>query len=160
MDLSGQRDHRGRVVQRHRRGHGPPLRRPEAGVVVNSASSVEAGERVAAELPDAVQGDVGDPATGAALVSAAQQRWGRLDSLVNNAGRTVPVPMPDIDAVTVDDWGAVRTNVIGTFLVSQAALPALREAEDGWITNIHVAGRQPPGRQLAAMRCPRRRSTT
>ena len=36
-----------------------------AGIVVNSASSVEAGERVAADLPDAVyvRGDVGDPDT-------------------------------------------------------------------------------------------------
>jgi NAD(P)-dependent dehydrogenase (short-subunit alcohol dehydrogenase family) len=64
-----------------------------AGIVVNSASSVEAGQRVAAELGDAVyvQGDVGDPATAAALVSAAEQRWGRLDGLVNNAGVTVDV---------------------------------------------------------------------
>ncbi len=36
-----------------------------AGVVVNSATSVEAGKAVAAELRDAVyvQGDIGDPAT-------------------------------------------------------------------------------------------------
>ena len=55
-----------------------------AGIVVNSASSVEAGERIAAELPDAVyvQGDIGDPATAGALVGAAEQRWGRLDGLV------------------------------------------------------------------------------
>jgi ketoreductase RED2 len=123
-----------------------------AGVVVNSSSSVEAGERVASELPDAVyvQGDVGDPATGPALVAAARERWGRLDGVVNNAGRTVPVPMPDIENVTVEHWDAVlRTNVIGTFLVSQAALPALREAEDGWITNVtSVAGSRQVGSSL------------
>ncbi len=123
-----------------------------AGIVVNSATSVEAGERVAGSLPDAVyvQGDVGDPATGPALVAAAQERWGRLDGLVNNAGRTVPVPLADIDAVTVDHWDTVlRTNVIGTFLVSQAALPALREADDGWITNItSLAGNRQLGSSL------------
>jgi ketoreductase RED2 len=123
-----------------------------AGIVVNSATSVEAGERVAGSLPDAVyvQGDVGDPSTGPALVAAAQQRWGRLDGLVNNAGRTVPVPLADIDAVTVDHWETVlRTNVIGTFLVSQAALPALREADDGWITNItSLAGNRQVGSSL------------
>ena len=123
-----------------------------AGVVVNSSTSVEAGERVASELPDAiyVQGDVGDPATGPALVAAAQERWGRLDGVVNNAGRTVAVPMPDIENVTVEHWDAVlRTNVIGTFLVSQAALPALREAEDGWITNVtSIAGSRQVGSSL------------
>ncbi len=123
-----------------------------AGVVVNSASSAQAGQRVAAELADAVyvQGDIGDPATAGVLVSAAQRRWGRLDGLVNNAGVTVDVPMPDIDAVTVEHWDTVlRTNVVGTFLISQAALPLLRQAEDGWIINItSLAGVRQQGSSL------------
>lgn len=123
-----------------------------AGIVVNSATSVAEGERVAADLPDAVyvQGDIGDPATAAALVAAAEQRWGRLDGLVNNAGRTVPVPMPDIASVTVDHWDAVlRTNVVGTFLVSQAALPLLQAAPDGWIVSItSIAGIRQTGSSL------------
>jgi ketoreductase RED2 len=123
-----------------------------AGIVVNSASSAEAGRRIAAELGDAVyvQGDIGDPATAAALVSAAGQRWGRLDGLVNNAGVTVDVPLPDIAAVTPAHWDKVlRTNVIGTFLVSQAALPLLRQAGDGWIINItSLAGIRQTGSSL------------
>lgn len=123
-----------------------------AGIVVNSATSVEAGVRIAAELPDAVyvQGDIGEPATATALVDAARQRWGRLDGLVNNAGVTVDVPLADIDAVTVEHWDTVlRTNVVGTFLVSQAALPLLREADDGWITNItSIAGVRQIGSSL------------
>jgi ketoreductase RED2 len=123
-----------------------------AGIVVNSATSAEAGKRVAAELPDAVyiQGDVGDPGTAAALVSAAEQRWGRLDGLVNNAGVTVDVPLPDLDAVRVEHWDLVlRTNVVGTFLVSQAALPLLRRADDGWIINItSLAGVRQTGSSL------------
>ena len=123
-----------------------------AGIVVNSASSAEAGQRIAAELGDAVyvQGDIGDPATAAALVSAAEQRWERLDGLVNNAGVTVDVPLPDIGALTADHWDKVlRTNVVGTFLVSQAALPLLRQAGDGWIINItSVAGIRQTGSSL------------
>ena len=123
-----------------------------AGVVVNSASSVAAGQAVAAELGDAVyvQGDIGDPATAAALVAAAEQRWGRLDGLVNNAGVTCEVPLPDIAAVTVDHWDKIlRTNVIGTFLVSQAALPLLRQSDDGWIINItSLAGVRQTGSSL------------
>ena len=123
-----------------------------AGIVVNSASSAEAGRRVAAELGDAVyvQGDISDPATAAALVSAAGQRWGRLDGLVNNAGVTVDVPLPDIAAVTAAHWDKVlRINVVGTFLVSQAALPLLRQAGDGWIINItSLAGIRQTGSSL------------
>ncbi len=123
-----------------------------AGIVVNSATSAEAGRQVASELADAVyvQGDIGDPATAAALVSAAEGRWGRLDGLVNNAGVTIEVPLPDIDAVTADHWNKVlRTNVVGTFLVSQAALPLLRQADDGWIINItSLAGIRQTGSSL------------
>ncbi len=123
-----------------------------AGIVVNSASSVQAGRRVAAELADAVyvQGDIGDPAAAAALVAAAGQRWGRLDGLVNNAGATVDVPLNDLDAVTADHWDKVlRTNVVGTFLVSQAALPLLRAGGHGWIINItSVAGIRQLGSSL------------
>jgi ketoreductase RED2 len=69
----------------------PPWRAPSpagAAVVVNSARSVAEGEAVAASLPDAlyVQGDITDPGPPRALVEAALERWGRLDTLVNNAG--------------------------------------------------------------------------
>lgn len=152
MDLSGQvvivtgsSSGIGEAVARRLAGLG-------AGIVVNSASSVEAGERVASELPDAVyvRGDVGDPATAAALVDAARDRWGRLDGVVNNAGVTCDVPLADVDAVRPEHWDRIlRTNVVGTFLVSQAALPLLREAPDGWITSItSIAGVRQTGSSL------------
>lgn len=110
-----------------------------AGVVINSVSSVEAGESLAAELPDAVyvRGDISQTATVESLISAARDRWGRLDGLVNNAGTTVQIPMPEIERITEDHWRRILdVNVIGTFLLSQAALPMLRESDDGWIINI------------------------
>ncbi|HWE68031.1 MAG TPA: SDR family NAD(P)-dependent oxidoreductase, partial [Acidimicrobiales bacterium] len=65
-----------------------------AKVVVNSAHSVAEGQAVAAALPDAcyVQGDITDPTAAQALVDAALDRWGRLDTLVNNAGTTAVIP--------------------------------------------------------------------
>ena len=152
MDLSG----RAVIVTGSSSGIGAAVARRlsalGAGVVVNSASSAEAGQRVAAELGDAVyvQGDIGDPATAAALVEAARQRWGRLDGLVNNAGRTVDVPIHDLGSVTAEHWDTVlRTNVVGTFLVSQAALPLLRETGDGWIVNVtSLAGVRQTGSSL------------
>ena len=74
-----------------------------AAVVVNSSSSVEAGERVAAALPGEslyVQGDISDPAQCQALLDATIARFGKLDLLVNNAGWTTVVPHGDLDALT------------------------------------------------------------
>ncbi len=123
-----------------------------AAVVVNSARSAAAGRSLAEELPDAlyVGGDIADPGTAAALVRAAADRWGRLDGLVNNAAVTTEVPLHDIDAVTPADWERVLSvNVIGTFLVSQAALPLLRESDDGWIINLtSIAGVRQTGSSL------------
>ncbi|HMK12600.1 MAG TPA: SDR family oxidoreductase [Acidimicrobiales bacterium] len=123
-----------------------------AGIVVNSAKSAEAGEKIAGELRDAVyvQGDIGDPTTAEALVRAATDRWGRLDGLVNNAAVTVTVPLADLDNVRVEHWEKVlRTNVIGTFLVSQACLPLLRAAPEGWIVNVtSLAGTRQSGSSL------------
>ena len=152
MDLAG----KAIIVTGSSSGIGAAVARRLSGlgarIVVNSATSVQAGRQIASELADAVyvQGDVGDPGTATALVSAAEQRWGRLDGLVNNAGVTVDVPLPDIDAVRVEHWDKVlRTNVVGTFLVSQAALPLLRQADDGWIINVtSLAGVRQTGSSL------------
>ena len=131
------------------RGDSP---RAGAGVVINSVRSNETGERIAGELPDAVyvQGDIGDPATAGRLVDAAVERWGRLDGLVNNAAMTVPTPLADLAGSTVEEWeNVLRVNVIGTFLVSQAALSHLRASGDGWIVNItSLAGVRQGGSSL------------
>src|SRR4051794_39425803 len=71
-----------------------------ASVVVNSSTSVDKGEAVAASLPDAhyVQADVSDAAAVARLVEATIERFGRLDVLVNNAGFTKVIDHHDLDA--------------------------------------------------------------
>ena len=77
MDLTGQAV----IITGSSSGIGEALARRlsdlGAGIVVNSARSAVAGQRVADSLPDAVyvQGDISDPATGAALVDEARQRW-------------------------------------------------------------------------------------
>jgi ketoreductase RED2 len=110
-----------------------------AGVVVNSASSVAAGEALAADLPDAiyVQADVADPAQADRLVAQAIDRYGRLDIVVNNAGTTVVIPHSDLDAATNEIWERIlQVNVIGTWNVVRAAAPHLRASGDGVILNI------------------------
>ena len=102
-----------------------------AGVVVNSVRSVAEGEEVAASLPDAVyvQADIADPQAAQKLVDAALDRWGRLDTLVNNAGTTEVIPHHDLEAASVDVWRRIfEVNVFATWTMTMAAMPALREA--------------------------------
>lgn len=119
-------------------------------VVINSATSVEAGEKLAAELPGTsyVQADVADPADAARLVESAVERHGRLDVLVNNAGTTAAIPHDDLDAVTPQVWQRVLgVNLVGPWLMSVAALKVMRP--DGIILNISsVGGSRPLGSSI------------
>lgn len=134
-----------------------------AALVVNSATSVEAGEAVAASLPDAayVRGDVSDPAAVASIVAAAMDRWGHIDVLVNNAGFTRQVAHDDIDGADLALWQRIfEVNVFGTWLLCQAALPHLRADGGGSIVNMSsVAGHVTTGSSIPYA-CSRRRSTT
>ncbi len=122
-----------------------------AAVLVNSARSVADGEAVAASLPDAlyVQGDITETGAPEHIVAAALERWGRLDTLVNNAGTTAVIPHHDIAAATVDVWRRIfEVNVFGTWAMTTAALPALREAR-GCVVNVaSVAGVRPTGSSI------------
>src|SRR5271170_5245177 len=73
-----------------------------AAVVINSSSSVAAGQAIADSLPTAiyVQASVADGAACQALVDATLAQYGRLDILVNNAGTTKLIPHADLDAAT------------------------------------------------------------
>ena len=82
------------------------------------------------------QGDIADDATCHAMVQAALDKWGRLDSLVNNAGTTRYVPLPDMAGVTGEDFDRIlAVNVKGAFQMARAAENALR-ASRGSIVNI------------------------
>jgi ketoreductase RED2 len=121
-------------------------------VVVNSARSAAAGDAVAAALPDAiyVQADVADDDACRALVAAAVQRFGRLDILVNNAGTTKVIPHEDLDAATDEVWREIlAVNVLGTWHMTRAAVPALRASGAGSVVNItSLAGQRPVGSSI------------
>src|SRR3954449_10217851 len=110
-----------------------------AAVVVNSVRSVAEGEAFAASLPDAlyVRGDVSVDADCVALVAAAEQRWGRLDIVVNNAGQADMIAHRDLDAVTDDVWQRMlAVNLLGPWYLSRAAIPLLRRGGGGSILTI------------------------
>src|SRR5581483_11922503 len=99
-------------------------------VVVNSTKSTEAGSALAAELDGTyLQADIAVETEARRLVAEAAAAYGRLDILVNNAGTTVKIPHSNIEAVTGEVWSKILgVNVIGTWNVTAAAVPHLREA--------------------------------
>ena len=122
-------------------------------VVVNAVTSVTEGEELAASLPEAmfVRADVSDEAQGAELVETVVGRYGRLDLLVNNAGRTRAIPHADLTAATGDVWREIlNLNVIGTWQTTVAAVPWLRKAPGGGhVVNVSsIAGSRPAGSSI------------
>ncbi len=125
-----------------------------ASVVVNSASSVEAGKKVAGSLPGAslyVQADISDKAAGQKLIDETIATFGKLDLLVNNAGWTTVVPHNDVDALTDEIFEKTfNVNVFGTWWLTKAALPHLRKSDDGHVVNVtSIAGVRPVGSSIA-----------
>ena len=123
-----------------------------ATVVVNSASSVSAGQAVAEEVGGTyVQADISDQAQCHALVDAALSAHGRLDILVNNAGWTTVVPHDDLDALTDEIFRRTfDVNVFGTWWLTKAAMPHLKQSPDGNVVNVtSLAGIRPTGSSIA-----------
>ncbi len=123
-------------------------------VVVNSASSVTEGRQVAEALPTEslyVQADISDPDQCRSLVASAIDRFGRLDILVNNAGWTTVVRHSDLDGLTDEILRRTfEVNLFGTWWMTKAAMPHLKESPDGNVVMVtSVAGIRPMGSSLA-----------
>lgn len=125
-----------------------------AHVVVNSASSIEAGEEVASELETAslyLQGDISDPGDRERLIALTLESFGRLDILVNNAGWTSFIDHDDLDGLTDEIFRKTfEVNVFGTWSLTRLAIPHLQGSPDGnVITVTSVAGLRPAGSSIA-----------
>ena len=83
----------------------------------------------------AVHADVSRPEQVARAMAAVDERFGRIDALVNNAGVAVFKPILD---TSYEEWRHVLgTNLDGAFLCTQAAAPVmLREGRGGAVVNI------------------------
>jgi ketoreductase RED2 len=97
-----------------------------------------------------VQADIADAASAEQLVARTVEHFGRLDVLVNNAGRTRVIAHDDLDAATEAVFREIfETNVFGTFNLTRLALPHLRATGDGAVVNItSVAGVRPTGSSI------------
>jgi NAD(P)-dependent dehydrogenase (short-subunit alcohol dehydrogenase family) len=111
---------------------------------MSESADVPATDRVAR-----VDGDVGDPATAAAVVDTAVARFGAIDVLVNNAGIFFTKPFVDY---TPDDFAAlVATNLAGFLYVTQRAVrQLLAQNRGGSIVTITAALASNPIRGVPA----------
>lgn len=75
--------------------------------------------------------DVRDVAQVDALMAEVQQRFGKLDALINNVGDFLGIAKP-FHLTTEADWDALyATNLRHMFIVTRAAIPLLRLAQNG-----------------------------
>ena len=114
----------------------------EAGMnVVMAARRKEKGEAAAAELNAAGKGectffqcDVSDPDQVKALIDFAVEKYGRLDTMVNNAGYN-PIHMDACDMSIESYQRVLATNLMGEFYGCKFAIPHLRKTK-GSIINM------------------------
>ena len=113
-----------------------------AKVLVNYRASKDAAEQVVAGIKEkggeaeAYQADVSVDAEARKMVEDAEQRWGRLDVLVNNAGWSKVTPHHQLEDLTDEIWDrTLNTNLRGAFYATRAAVPLLRKSGGGAIIN-------------------------
>jgi NAD(P)-dependent dehydrogenase (short-subunit alcohol dehydrogenase family) len=81
-----------------------------------------------------VAGDIGNPDTARRVVAEALERFGRIDTLVNNAGIFIAKPFT---AYTDEDYASViAVNVTGFFHITQRAVAQMEKQGSGHVVNI------------------------
>ena len=112
-------------------------------VVVNYAESQVSANSVVEDLGQlgvraiAVRADVTDPDAVRRMVEQAQDEFGRIDILVNDAAFNKEVPFADLDSLTHDLWNHIlSTNLTGAFNCIKAVAPSMAAQGQGRIINI------------------------
>jgi short-subunit dehydrogenase len=107
------------------------------GLLALAARSLDKLEALARELPGAfaVQVDMTDPASIRHMFRAVRERFGRIDVLVNNAGRgggQAPTEQIDLDAYR----SLMELNVYGPLVAMGEVIPLMRAQRRGAIVNV------------------------
>jgi NAD(P)-dependent dehydrogenase (short-subunit alcohol dehydrogenase family) len=105
--------------------------REQGWAVVASARSFKS-----AVAPDVVTvtGDIAEPATASRILSAALERFGHVDTLVNNAGVFLSKPFTDY---TADDYARVTgVNLAGFFRLTQLVIAEMVRRGRGHVVNM------------------------
>jgi len=99
--------------------------------VVASARTIKPSDE-----PDllTVAGDIADPATAGRIADAALDRFGRIDTLVNNAGVYVSKPFTDY---TAEDYALVTgVNLAGFFWLTRRVIAEMAKRYGGHVVNV------------------------
>lgn len=109
----------------------------KGGKVALLARSAEALQELAAEIPHslAVPVDVTDFAALRHAISHVHGYFGRVDGLINNAGRSYATSVEAIDPVIFDE--IFHLNVLAPIIAMQAVIPIMRDQGEGSIVNIN-----------------------
>jgi len=100
----------------------------------DGAARTLARAREAGAEADQFAADLADGSQAEDLVRRVVERFGRLDGLVNNAGRTLVGPFLEVQPA---DWDEVlRTDLTAAFHTCRAALPGMLERGNGTIVNV------------------------
>ena len=82
----------------------------------------------------AVEGDIADPQTAQRIVHAAVERFGRIDTLINNAGIYIGKPFTDY---TLEDFNAlVAVNLTGFFHITTRTIRHMLDQRRGHVLNV------------------------
>jgi short-subunit dehydrogenase len=104
--------------------------------VALAARSLDKLNELSGELADsfAVQVDMTKPESIIAMVDSVIEHYGRIDVLVNNAGRALRAPIADVKIA--DFQNIVDLNVYGPLLALQTVVPHMRQQGGGSIVNV------------------------
>ena len=81
-----------------------------------------------------VAGDISQPETALLVIQTAKERFGRVDTLINNAGAFLPKPFTEY---TESEFATLlQMNLGGFFHISQRAIAEMLRRESGHIVNI------------------------
>lgn len=140
------------IVTGSSRGIGAATARKLAGhgcnVVINYSKSEKDAEVIAKECETLgaeallCKANVADDEDCRRLVDLTIEKWGRIDSLVNNAGTTKFCDHANLDGLNKDDFlNLYAVNVVGPFQMTRAAGPHLKNSGAGAIVNVaSIAG--------------------
>src|SRR5713226_4051681 len=105
-----------------------------------------AAEKVAAQVTQetgaeaiGIRVDVADEESTKRMGAVVQEKFGRIDALVNNAAifATIPMNRGGIETIDPEEWDRLMAvNLKGLFFCTRAVLPAMRSQKSGKIINI------------------------